>query len=167
MALTLIDTAGSASANTYVSIADAGTYFEERLHSSTWTSASIESRKAALIWATRILDASVDWVGSIKSTDQALRWPRSGVYTADNINIDDDIVPSFVKYATCELAKQLISSDRFADSDTKGYEWIELGGLQIKIDKYDRPQVLSKAVWWYIAEYATPKVGTPRVLERC
>jgi hypothetical protein len=167
MSITLDDTVGGASSNTYVSIADADTYFEERLHSSVWTAASIDTKKAALVWATRILDRSVEWVGTIKTTTQALRWPRSGVYTSDYVSISSTIVPEFVKYAVCELAKQLISSDKFADHDTKGYKWMQVGGLQIQIDKYDRPQVLSKAVWWYIMEYASSKVSQRRILERC
>lgn len=167
MALTLVDTAGSASANTYVSIDTAGTYFSERLHASTWVSASLENRKAALIWATRILDYSVDWVGKLKASTQALRWPRTGVYTKDSVAVSTTSIPVFVVYATCELAVQLVASNRFSDADSKGYRQMKVGDLYLEIDKWDRPQVLSKAVWWWISDYGVPVSGQKRILERC
>ena len=167
MSLTLVDTAGSASANTYASIDTASTYFSERLHNSTWLAASLEDRKAALIWATRVLDYSVDWVGTAMVSTQALRWPRSGVYTPDSVTVDTTAIPDFIVYATCELAAQLLVSDRFADADTKGYRQMKVGDLYLEIDKWDRPQVLSKAVWWYISNYGVAISGQKRILERC
>lgn len=167
MALTLVDTAGSASANTYVSIDTAVTYFSERLHTSTWLAASLENRKAALIWATRVLDYSVDWVGKAKTSTQALRWPRSGVYTQDSVAVSSSAIPVFVVYATCELAAQLVDGNRFADVGSKGYRQMKVGDLYLEINKWDRPQILSKAVWWWISNYGVPVSGQKRILERC
>ena len=139
MATPTIDTTlAGANANSYISLADANTYFDSRLHKSDWTGATTPDKTIALIWATRLLDAWVDWKGYRTKEDQALRWPRYDVYDLDSWLIDSDIVPQFLQDATCELAMHLIGQDSTAQPDTVGFAELKLGDLALKVDPSDR-----------------------------
>ncbi|GAF88181.1 unnamed protein product, partial [marine sediment metagenome] len=85
MADELILESGSASesSNSYCDLTLAEVYYEERLHKSTWTDASDDTKEVALIWATKLLDRQIDWYGARYSETQALRYPRTGVQDLD------------------------------------------------------------------------------------
>jgi hypothetical protein len=118
MPLTLVATAGASNANTYVTLADADTYHESHYYASTWTAASDANQNIALVWATRLLDATYDWVGTIASDTQSLRWPRAAAYDRDGRLLANDEIPTELEYATAELARLLLASDRTAPEST-------------------------------------------------
>lgn len=113
MAVAIVATVGSASANSFVTLAEAATYMEARLNASTWeTDASTDTKNRALVEATRELD-SLGWVGRRAADTQALSWPRDLAVDPDSPNAwfyDDDEIPQRVKDATCELAFQFVKS---------------------------------------------------------
>ena len=155
MAVTIDATAGGTSANSYCTQAEAETYFEERLHTEVWDAATGDDKKAALVWARKIIDDRIQWAGYIADTSQALRWPRSGVVNQDGLSVDSDEIPQFLKDAQSELAALLIASDRTMESSTKGYKELGIGRGDIKIvfDKYDRTSVLPDVVWQMVRHY--------------
>jgi hypothetical protein len=124
--MTLDATVGSSSANSYVDMAYAQSYFDSRLGSSAWNDESDDDVKAtSLQQATRILDSVYDWNGWLASDTQALRWPRDGALNYDqafgpNSMYDFDstltayydrtIVPKRIKDATCEMAIFLLQN---------------------------------------------------------
>lgn len=114
MALALIATPGDAAANTYATIAEADAYHESHVYADTWNSQSLPKREQALVWATRLLDQCFTWNGVIAASSQALRWPRSGAYTADGVRLANTAIPRDIVRATAELARWLLSSDRTA-----------------------------------------------------
>lgn len=132
------DGSGKEDSNSYVSEAYASTYFDGHSYSDEWPVASSAVQKTALITSTRLLDEWVDWNGDIVSDTQALRFPRYGVQTRDRFTFDSDIVPEFLKRATCELALYLLRSNTTAEPDTKGFSELKAGSLMMKIDKLDR-----------------------------
>ena len=69
---TLVATPGASNANSYTTVAEATAYFESRLYRSTWENADPADQTVALIWATRVLDEQIDWLGTKVSTTQAL-----------------------------------------------------------------------------------------------
>lgn len=141
MALTLIATPGASDANTYATKAEAsavGGYWETRLFRTTWTGATVADRNAALVWATQILDDWVDWHGVIVSDTQALRWPRYDVTDCDDVPLDSDVIPQFLKDATAELAGHLLAGDPTAAPDTLGFSRIKVASLELEVDKADR-----------------------------
>ncbi len=146
MALTLIATAGSATANAYCTAAEADSYHDGRLHKTDWTNATNATKEAAIVWATEILDRSAKWYGWKADQDQALRWPRTNTWDRDGQTYDNSIVPTPVKNATAELARLLIASDRYADADTAGFKRIKVGDIELDIDKADRIQEIPFAV---------------------
>lgn len=173
MSLTLVTTAGSSDANAYCTLADATTFLEQNIHTySTWSSASTANKNACIIWATRLLDDQMDWVGSksdplgIDPANQALRWPRQGVYDPDGDEVDEDTIPQFLVNATAEYASFLLASDRTADFDTYGFKELQAGPLKMVVDKYDRRPVMPVSVWEMVKFYGTRSGGTMRELDR-
>jgi hypothetical protein len=168
MALTLIATAGAVDANSYCTVAESDTYHEAHVYGTTWIEdTDTEVKEQALVWATRLLDEQMSWVGQIVSDDQALRWPRYYAYDPDSVELASDAVPQFLKDATAEYARLLVASDRTAEPDTLSYKEIKLGSLGLKFDKFDRRPVLPPSVFSIIKWYGRRStVGQPRILER-
>jgi uncharacterized heparinase superfamily protein len=141
--MSLDATVAGASANSYADLAYASSYFTTHVYGSTWFTYSSTLRETALITATRMLDDYIRWKGYKVDEDQALRWPRYGVYDLDGFDIVSSVVPPVVKQATCELATYLraqkaAGSDPSASPDTKGYKRLKVGDLEIEVDKDDR-----------------------------
>jgi len=170
MAVVLIveDGTSKTDANAYISLADADTYHEERLHVDTWTASTStdDIKNRGIVQATLLLDSLVNWSGSNVDDDQALRWPRDGVYTPDGDEVDNDSIPTFLKNATAEYTRLLIASDRQADPSTAGFKELRAGSLKMIVDKYDRVPVIPNSVWTMIQAYGAKASGQNRILER-
>lgn len=138
MALILIaeDGSGVANANSYATRAQADAYNEGRLHAAAWTAATDATKDAALVHATRFLDANVTWQGTRVELEQALAWPREDV-TWDGHDVPSDMLPAPVRDATCELARLLIGADLQADQASDNVASIGLGQGALEIDFKD------------------------------
>ncbi len=127
MALTLIKETGVglANANAYANSADGDAYHEGHLYAAIWVSASTATKEAALVMATRLIDAYMDFGGKKTTSTQALQWPRTGCANPDEPRtrgslvgwgrsgtFDSAAVPAVVVAATCELARELMIADR-------------------------------------------------------
>lgn len=158
--MALIATPGAANANSYATLAEAAAYHAQTLNASAWTDATDATREIALQWATRILDEQVEWFGEIVSADQSLRWPRFDVFSRDGIALDSDSIPTFLKNATAELAKQLIASDRTAEPSSLGIAELQVDVVKIVFDKSESKAVLSPSVYNMIKAYGTANDGS-------
>ncbi len=133
---TLVATAGSATANTYVTLAVADQYHEDRPPAgTTWSGAASDAVKnAALLWATTLLDSLFEWTGwpAVPGT-QALLWPRTGMWYRNGQAVLSTIIPVELQEATAEYARQLLAEDRAADGDieTKGITKIVAGPIEL------------------------------------
>tara|TARA_R110002020_G_scaffold128335_5_gene287613 strand:+ start:4578 stop:5117 length:540 start_codon:yes stop_codon:yes gene_type:complete len=121
MALTVESGTGSATADSYISEANAITYLDKYAasgSSNVFTAASTANAEIALRSATRTIDAmfAMRFKGSRLLGTQALQWPRVGAVTNDNYAIDSDAVPALVKNATCELALRFIADSTGHDT---------------------------------------------------
>jgi hypothetical protein len=133
MAITIVATSGSASANSYASEAEAVAYAETRMNRpSTWTTISgsslTDTEKVALIEATRELDR-LKWKGTRVDETQRLEWPRKWVVNIDAPSpaypdeplgytyYDEDEVPLRIREATIELAFEFL---RLGTTDLAG-----------------------------------------------
>jgi len=108
MAFVVENGTGLSNSNSYISVADADSYFTDR-NKTDWISKSEAEKKAALIEATRFIDGNYLWTGHIKYNDQSLGWPRILVCDDEGRNIDSDTIPERVKFATCELAYEALT----------------------------------------------------------
>lgn len=145
--LVVEDGTGLSTSNAYCTKDEADEYHEMRLHNTTWTTAATATQEAAIMWATKLLDNNISWDGLKYTEDQALEWPRDGVYDRGGYEIDVDEVPQFLKDATAEFAFWLIASDLTSDDPSKGYRRIKAGSLELEVNRWDRKGIVPRAVW--------------------
>lgn len=105
MALTVESGAGLANAESYISVADADTYFSNHGSPSAWTALTTADKESALRYATLWVDRRYAWPGEIRypETPQALSFPLE-VGAEDMQGRELATVPQAVKDATCEAA---------------------------------------------------------------
>ena len=133
MAATITATLSSATANSYVTLAEANTYFETVPDSSTWTNKTDDQKNRALIAATRWIDTLVYYVDRCDN-GQSLKFPRNN-YKVDDVELACTTIPNNIKYAQYELARAL-ANDTEAITGTTGkdgnFEEVALGDLRVK-----------------------------------
>lgn len=111
MAIEIEDGTGKASAEAYISVSDADTYFSLRGNTA-WGALNTAAKEAALRLSTDYMGAvyGPKWCGERATDTQALDWPRSGV-----CGVADDVVPEAVKRANAELAVRASAGVLLAD----------------------------------------------------
>lgn len=112
MALIVEDGTGKTDAESYISVADATTYFAAR-GNTVWSGlASDTVREQLLRKATDYMVGryGLRWKGERVSEDQALDWPRSCAY-ANGFLIDADAVPLIVRTVCAEYAVRASAGD--------------------------------------------------------
>ena len=133
MAATIDATLKGASANSYVTLAEANAYFETTPNDTNWNNKNDDKKNRALITATRYIN-DFELYGKRCTLAQALKWPRKD-YKVDGVKIDCTFIPDEVKVATFELARALANNpDALVGSKgTDGtYEEVKLGDLEVK-----------------------------------
>jgi hypothetical protein len=139
---TVIATPGAPDANSYLTVADAGTYFAARRGGGAWGD-DAEEQAVALISATRLVDEQ-DFPGTPTDADQALRWPRRGV-RFDGRTLASDEIPGIIERATAETALWLMQDEPSLLEELAGISEARLGPLQIKVAG-GKPRSLPDAV---------------------
>lgn len=124
MSLTIVATAGSATANSFVTEAEAIAYMAARLNVTGWATVAgtvcTENEKKALIEATRDLSV-LAWEAMRVDTTQVLSWPRryaldpdapsiTGITDIAQLYFDTTEIPTRLKNGTCELALQYLKA---------------------------------------------------------
>lgn len=111
---TIVATVGSATANSFVTVAECDAYCDARLNADAWNNEPDDDQKArALIGATQEL-SNLNWIGDGRATTtQSLAWPRAFALNPDVPWIGITYyglteIPKRVKDATCELALQFL-----------------------------------------------------------
>lgn len=157
--------AGSTTANSYASLEDAAAYHDTHPYAATWDDADEDQKVRALITATRTLDTWFDWNGDISSLTQRLLWPRRGVlrpgispgmqdvrrndwHEPFGVLLDSATVPVIIAEATSELARQLLDSNRTADSDveSQGIRSLKAGPVDITFSSATTAKPIPDAV---------------------
>lgn len=131
MAITIVSTPGASTANSYVTLEEANTYFEAKPDSAWAGEANSETKKAALVQAARQME-TLPWMG-VKFYNwpeghaqyQALSWPRRGRSAQESWGNDglpycydsslNLIIPRDIKWAQMEQANYLLSSGGLGD----------------------------------------------------
>jgi hypothetical protein len=112
VALTIDATAGGSAANSFVTLAEAASYLEARLNTTTWDAADTDTQNRALVEATREV-SNKEFIGQRSTDTQALSWPRWNATNPDSPTgwlYASDVVPDRVKNATIELAFQFVNA---------------------------------------------------------
>jgi hypothetical protein len=134
--------------NSYVTVAECNSYFDNRLDASGWASADNSMKVNALVTATMLLD-NMRWVGVAISETQALAFPRVGSYFDPRLGTSVALsgVPSRIEKATFELANHLLTNEGLLD-DTGSVIDLEVGS--IKLSRVRKPSLLPNVVKQYI-----------------
>lgn len=118
--------------NTYVSIAEANTYFADRVSADNWNTADDILRGKALVTATSLLE-EMRWNGTAISEDQSLAFPRNIEYFDPRLGVYkyiNDEIPDRVLKAQMELALHLLDNDGVLN-ETSQPTSISLGEISI------------------------------------
>ena len=153
MAVTIDATAGGASANSYLTLADAQAIVDgmvEDADVTAWASATTDQKNRALYTATQRLDRE-RFIGARATNTQALQWPRTGVRRPDTyvntyasgfpFRISEDYfseteIPDQVKRAQVVLAVYLNNNkDGIGLSGLEDFKSVQLGSLNVTPDK--------------------------------
>lgn len=166
---TLVATAGSATANSYITVAAATTYFDERTNVANWTAADGDDQARALISATRRLDVEA-YKGDKATQGQALEWPRIGATNRDGYDYDTATIPTFLEQATSELALRVLnddanSTDSFADTGLEEFNSAAVGPLNVERNASFRAAQLPETVHRLI-RHVSNSGGVSRPLSR-
>ena len=132
MAFVVEDGSGLSTATSYVSVADADTYFTDAGGNATWTAATTDEKQGALVQATRYIDAQTFFSGSTTSGTQALEWPRYNVVDRNGWAVDDDSVPQKVKDLCCEFAVRALDGSLIEDKTKSVIEESVEGAVTVK-----------------------------------
>lgn len=120
--------------DTYLSVANADTYWSNR-NNSVWSAATNAEKEAALREATLYIDGAFNFIGYQIITN-VLAWPRDGVLVESGnfagVNYDNTTIPPQIKNACAELALEALSA-RLAPT-------VDRGGL-VKREKIDVVEV--------------------------
>jgi hypothetical protein len=96
--------------DTYVTLAEANSYFTTHLNGATpWASATTDQREQALRQATKDIDAR-QYKGVVTVTGQALEFPRNGIADRRGETVTATTVPDAVKLAQYEQAFHVLDS---------------------------------------------------------
>jgi hypothetical protein len=153
MALEVEDGTGKTDAETYISVADASTYFTARGNAAWGALASDAIREAALRKATEYMTGQyrTRWQGARYTEDQALDWPRQGV-VRDSWAVGYDEVPVEVQRACAELALKASSADLLADQE-QAVVSEQVGPISVTYDKNSPQRKRYPAIEAMLAPY--------------
>ncbi|HMJ92263.1 MAG TPA: DnaT-like ssDNA-binding protein [Candidatus Acidoferrum sp.] len=183
MALTLIkeDGSGLANANSYADVAEGDAFHEAHLYATDWTGASAANKAAALVFATRLIDAHYQFRGFKAHDTQAVQWPREFARDDDALRVSgigglmsrdeffaSNVVPKLLRDATIETARELIKTNRTEDPDGEGLASLALtGALSLTFSKSDRRPVIphvAQAMLSKLGEYLNRTSGSVRLV---
>ncbi len=123
-AIIVEDGSGLANSNSYVSEADLGTYVTDRGVTLSGTPAIL------LIQAMDYIELQ-RYKGTKGTNDQALQWPRYGVFI-DDYSVDSDTIPQLLIDALCEVTIGIDSgTNPLADSPRETIEEV-VGDIEVK-----------------------------------
>lgn len=158
MSVTVDATVGGASANSYLTVADADTILNLRLGIGSWTDASTDDKGRALIMATRDIDTN-RFLGERVSYSQILEWPRT--YQREPA----DQIPRDVQFATAEQALWILQnsasggrSDR-QQLAAQGVTSYTVGNLSETLSSTIRNGGLSSEASRYLTGYLKARTG--------
>lgn len=106
MPTAIVATAGDATANSYITVAEGDTFAGDVLPTPAWSTATADNKIRALLAATARLD-ELEWIGTRAADTQALAWPRANAKCGEK-DYASTVIPAEVKRGTFELANLLL-----------------------------------------------------------
>jgi len=142
MAIVVEDGTGLSNADSYQSVADAGTYIGSYMtaaNEAIWAALTTAEQELACRLATQYLDAVYGsvWRGYRTNEVQALDWPRSDVYDSDGYAVDNDVLPTALLQAHAEIAfrsgnGETLLPDRSSPVGDLSKERVKVGPIEVE-----------------------------------
>lgn len=136
--MALDTTPGSATGNSFATVAEFKTYRDNRLPSTAAVLAATDPQiEAALIVAGRGMNSSFDWKGAAVDSVQVMTFPRSGLLTRNGFVVPTSGSTSYpvdLKNAQCEWAYQLLAGADFSsdnDAAKQGISSVKAGSVAV------------------------------------
>lgn len=104
--------------NTFITLNDANTYFNNRPNSELWSNLSDTEKEQALIFATMKIN-NFNFVGNKLSASQPLEFPR---------NFD---LPKEIQFAVCEEALAIIENSSHSKNKNYGISSVSIGNTSV------------------------------------
>lgn len=144
--------------NAYCDVAYGDVYFSGRLNASAWTDATPDNKTCALLMGTDLFERLWTWAGSLVTSTQRLRQPRTGVQDEEYRTYDPNVVPDLVKRGLCELALSLLTRDRTAEPEVLGLgmSQMQVGSLDVVVDADQRLAVFPANVVALLSNLGAP-----------
>lgn len=159
MAVTIVATAKSTTANSYVTLAEAEAYILGRTGNTTWDAASNDTKNRALVESTNRLETE-EYRGSQTTTTQRLQWPRMGLVDKAGNGLDDDTIPRLMKEATYELALALVNGDiEMKDSGLEAFNNVKIGPMDVTPNHARRAGTIPQAVRRLLSDFWLGRSG--------
>ena len=102
--------------NSYASLADADTYFEDSIRGTAWLVFTVAQRSAGLVEATRVFER-MKWLGKKTISTQALAYPRDDLKGLEGETVTGAESLLTASEALYEYAFAILSDESMLDSD--------------------------------------------------
>lgn len=151
-------TPGSPTADSYATVAEGTAFFGASLYPEVWTAATLDLQERSLKMATRLLDAYYKWLGIRTYSDQALGFPRTGLFRDSTVAVDSTTIPVEIRNATIEFSKWLLENNPNVENEAQaqGITEIKVSTIQLKFKEVVEARVIPSfvnlliPVEWYV-----------------
>lgn len=153
MALIVEDGTGLATAESFISVADADTRRTALGAVAAWTALTTAQKEQALRKAAEYLEQryAERWKGDRIISTQALSWPRYGAFV-HGYEINWNAVPAAVANANADLALKTITETLNADLE-RGIVCEKIGPIETEYDRYSPQAKRYQAIDQQLAPY--------------
>lgn len=152
---TVIADVGAANANSYVTVAEADSYFGDAFGKPLWESSDVENQEALVVTASRTLDLYILWNGQKASADQSMEWPRSRAYDRFGALYPSDKIPTTVKYATFELAYYMLENGGLSFAE-QSIDSVKVGSIEVDFTERSTDSGIPKFIENMIGSLGSP-----------
>lgn len=158
MDIVVEDGTGIVIANSYLSTDEADDFLSIDIHSN-WLPLTDDVKEKLLMYATRVVDQRVRWNGRKTYPTSGLAWPRCGVRDKEGFLIEDNIVPSAVKYAVAVLANHLITNNPEVANTASNMTEIQVDVITLKFDVNKSPEKYPSQIKFILEGLGTVAIG--------
>lgn len=133
MAATIDATVGGEDSNSYGTLVEFDAWLDERSDAAAATldAKADDTKNRLLITAADRIDQE-NYKAVKSDADQAMKFPRDGLYDEDGNSLDNDVIPQRIKNAQFKLALALDSDDLLVDTGLEGFESVRVGPISVE-----------------------------------
>ena len=114
-------TTATNAATSYASVLEADDYLSlSREYLPAWTALTTAEKQVYLMHASRLMDQTIKYTGTLASTDTNLRWPRDNAFDCDAKLYDNTEIPEPIKATAIEIAGYYATNTTINASDKVG-----------------------------------------------